>query len=100
MEPRLGHDFSRVMVHADAMAATSAQAVDALAYSVGHDIVFNAGQYAPYTHTGRLLLAHELMHVVQYKRGGEALVQRKGIVPGAESNQLEDLEIYHDPLTS
>src|SRR5215204_5149289 len=40
MEPRFGHDFSRVRVHTDAWAAESARAVDALAYTVGRDVVF------------------------------------------------------------
>ena len=47
MEPRFGHDFSRVRVHSDAKAAESARAVNALAYTVGQDVVFGVGQYAP-----------------------------------------------------
>lgn len=65
MGARFGHDFSRVRIHTDARAAASANAVSALAYTVGHDVVFAAGQYAPSTGAGRLLLAHELAHVVQ-----------------------------------
>jgi len=65
MEPRFGHDFSGVRVHADLRAAESAQAVNALAYTVGRDVVFGAGQYAPTTNAGRRLMAHELTHVVQ-----------------------------------
>src|SRR5439155_15454735 len=64
-EPRFEHDFSQVRVHTDAHAAESAQAVQALAYTVGSDIVFGAGQYAPATTAGQRLLAHELTHVVQ-----------------------------------
>jgi hypothetical protein len=64
-EPRFGQDFSGVRVHTDARAAQSARAVDALAYTVGQHIVFDAGQYAPGTPDGRRLLAHELAHVVQ-----------------------------------
>lgn len=64
-EPRFGHDFSRVRVHTDARAAESASAVDALAYTVGADIVFGTGHYAPTTAKGQRLLAHELTHVVQ-----------------------------------
>jgi hypothetical protein len=60
-----GHDFGNVRVHADAEAAESARAVNALAYTVGRDVVFAAGQYAPHTRAGRQLLAHELTHVVQ-----------------------------------
>src|SRR5215470_8949234 len=47
MEPRFGHDFSQVRVHIDAKAAESAQAVNALAYTVGRGVVFGAGQYTP-----------------------------------------------------
>ncbi len=65
MEPRFGHDFSSVRVHADTKAAESAQAVNALAYTMGRDVVFGAGQYAPAIASGRQLLAHELAHVVQ-----------------------------------
>ena len=65
MEPRFGHDFSGVRVHTDAQAAESARAVNALAYTVGRDVVFGAGQYAPTTSAGKRLLAHELTHVVQ-----------------------------------
>jgi hypothetical protein len=65
MEPRFGHDFSRVRVHTDPLAARSAEAVAAHAYTVGSDVVFGAGRYAPANHDGRRLLAHELTHVVQ-----------------------------------
>jgi len=65
MESRFGHDFSRVRVHADARANHSARAVNALAYTVGQDVVFGAGQYAPHAASGRKLLAHELAHVIQ-----------------------------------
>ena len=64
-EPRFGHDFSRVRVHADSDAADGARAVRALAYTVGRDIVFGSGEYAPATMEGKRLLAHELTHVVQ-----------------------------------
>jgi hypothetical protein len=69
MEPRFGYDFSRVRVHTDARAAESARAVHALAYTVGRDVVFGAGQYVPGTSAGRRLLAHELTHVVQQTAG-------------------------------
>jgi hypothetical protein len=79
MEPRLGYDFSRVRVHTDARAQQSARDVRALAYTVGRDIVFAAGQYAPQTEAGRRLLAHELTHVAQQSAGQPtALIQRQG----------------------
>lgn len=65
MEPRFGQDFSRVRVHTDDRAAQSAQAVGALAYTLGQEIVFGSGRYRPDTPAGRRLLAHELAHVTQ-----------------------------------
>lgn len=65
MEQRFGHDFSRVRMHSGADAEQSAQDVNANAYTVGHNIVFATGRFAPGTHEGRRLIAHELAHVVQ-----------------------------------
>lgn len=65
MEPRFGHEFSRVRVHADEKAGESAQAVNALAYTVGQNIAFAFGQFEPKTAEGRRLLAHELAHTIQ-----------------------------------
>jgi len=88
-EPRFGHDFSRVRVHNDSKAADTAQAVRAKAFTVGRDIAFGGGKYAPDTHGGRRLMAHELAHVVQQgdaplkgkaptiqRKAGENLIQR------------------------
>jgi hypothetical protein len=69
MEPRFGYDFSGVRVHTDARAAESARAVDARAYTVGSNVVFGTGQYAPTNEAGKSLLAHELAHVVQQEAG-------------------------------
>lgn len=73
---RFGHDFSNVRVHDDAAAAASARGVQALAYTVGHDVVFGAGQYSPGTSAGRHLLAHELTHVIQQRGRSTATIQR------------------------
>ena len=67
---RFGHDFSAVRVHSDSLAARSAEALDAAAYTVGSDIVFGRGRYAPGTPDGRQLLAHELAHVLEPGLGG------------------------------
>jgi lipoprotein-anchoring transpeptidase ErfK/SrfK len=66
-EPRFGQDFSQVRVHSDAKAVESARAVNARGFTVGKDVVFGKGEYAPETVQGRKLLAHELTHVVQQK---------------------------------
>ncbi len=66
-EPRFGHDFSRVRIHADEQAAQSAQLVQAAAYTVGQHLVFGPSQYAPQDPKGRRLLAHELAHTIQQR---------------------------------
>jgi hypothetical protein len=79
MEDRLGFDFSRVRVHTDAEAARSARAVGARAYTVGADIVFGAGEYAPRSREGQRLIAHELTHVRQ-QAFTPPMLQRWGIL--------------------
>jgi Domain of unknown function (DUF4157) len=65
MEPRFGNDFSQVRVHTGEDADRSARDVNAHAYTVGHNIVFGAGRFAPGTMEGRRLIAHELTHTLQ-----------------------------------
>jgi len=76
-ELRFGRDFSEVRVHADAKAAEAAMAVNALAYTVGTDVVFAAGRYSPGSGEGRRLLAHELSHVAQQAQVQVPRVQRQ-----------------------
>jgi hypothetical protein len=64
-EPRFGHDFSNVRIHTDAPAAETARALNARAFTMGREVVFGAGRYAPVTTKGKQLMAHELTHVVQ-----------------------------------
>lgn len=69
MESRMGHDFSDVRVHTDAKASASAQAVNAHAYTVGNNVVFQRDRYNPGSDEGKRTLAHELTHVVQQRSG-------------------------------
>lgn len=78
-EPRFGYDFGKVRVHDDLLADRSARALSAVAYTVGHDVVFRRGTYSPEATDGRRLLAHELAHVVQ---------QSTGVVHSAPSGTL------------
>ena len=71
MEHRFQYDFSRVRVHTDPRAAESARAVGARAYTVGTNVVFGTGAYAPHTTDGQSVLAHELTHVVQQRARGD-----------------------------
>jgi hypothetical protein len=79
MEPRFGHDFSSVRVHSGVEAGRSARSFGALAYTIGRNVVFSDGQYAPHSRAGQRLLAHELAHVVQQQQDQ----------PGARAPQLK-----------
>jgi hypothetical protein len=78
MGQRFGHDFSQVRVHTDAAAARSARDVNANAYTVGNNVVFGSGQFAPGYHGGLHLLAHELTHVVQQSGSDGTYVDQGG----------------------
>jgi hypothetical protein len=82
-EPRFGHNFSDVRVHADPTAARSAATVNARAYTVGPQVAFAPGQYAPQTAAGRTLLAHELAHVVQQRTAHTPTLRRDTPKPAA-----------------
>jgi hypothetical protein len=69
MEASFGHDFSDVRIHTGAAATESARSVQAMAYTVGNDIVFAGDNYSPNTTAGKRTLAHELTHVVQQRSG-------------------------------
>ncbi|MEO0375316.1 MAG: DUF4157 domain-containing protein, partial [Cyanobacteria bacterium P01_A01_bin.17] len=72
-ESRFRHDFSKVQTYTDAI---STHNFNARAYTVGHNIVFAPGQYAPETNAGKRLLAHELTHVVQQETNEIHSLQR------------------------
>lgn len=70
MESRFGgQDFSDVRVHTDGAAHESAKSVNAQAYTVGSNIVFQRDAYDPTSTAGQHVLAHELTHVVQQRSG-------------------------------
>lgn len=69
MEGRLGHGFSDVRVHTGEAAHHSAASVNAHAYTVGSNIVFQRDKYDPGSDAGRTMIAHELTHVVQQRSG-------------------------------
>jgi len=93
MEPRFGHDFSHVRVHTDEKASQSARAVNALAYTVGSNLVFAQGEYAPNSATGRKLLAHELTHAIQ-QSGPGATEGHMGVARQKKPDPLAPSVIY------
>jgi len=99
MEQRFGHDFSGVRLHTGEAAEQSAQDVNAQAYTVGQDIVFGAGRFAPAVHEGRRLLAHELTHVVQQHKHHPRVQRQQSatlLTPAAATAAVADVTSRYD----
>jgi Domain of unknown function (DUF4157) len=90
MEPRFGSDFSHVRIHSNEVAGRSAREVSAQAYTVGKDIVFGSGRFAPETPEGRHLLSHELTHVIQQSGHATATLQRQPAAPAGTAEKSEE----------
>jgi len=75
-ESRMRRDFSDVRVHTDSAADQAARSIHAKAFTLGTDIAFAKGQYAPGSESGTKLLAHELTHTIQ--QGGADRIDRQG----------------------
>jgi lipoprotein-anchoring transpeptidase ErfK/SrfK len=94
MQARLGRDFSQVRVHTGSRADDAAASVTARAFTVGSDVVFGRGQYAPDTAVGASLLTHELTHVMQ-QQGGDSRPSNLVVGP-AGSRQEQEAERLAD----
>ena len=91
MEGRFGADFGGVRIHTDAAASESARSVDAVAYTVGHNIVYGSTADVSTSPTGTRLLAHELAHVVQQGSAPRALQRTNDSSAGvSETGQPSD----------
>lgn len=98
MEPRFGASFAGVRIHAEERAAASAAAVGAQAYTVGRDLVFAAGKYAPRSPEGRRLIAHELAHVVQQSASADGAVQPSLEVGPADAPEEREADAAADAV--
>lgn len=91
MSRSIGYDFSGVRIHTSAEADELSHDLKALAFTIGHDIFFRAGEYAPSSLQGQELLAHELAHVVQQSSGSMGAADRMTVnAPGDASEQAAD----------
>ncbi len=90
-----GRDFGQVRIHADPGASRAADAVQAQAFTVGGDIVFGSGQFAPSTPAGQKLLAHELTHVVQQGAAPAAATHSPAEAPSEGAAEAGDLRTSH-----
>ena len=89
-ERRFGDGILGVRVHSNPVAGRSAHELQARAYTVGSDIVFGTGQYAPATPDGKRLLAHELTHAVQQSGENHMIRRSPEPHPWADSRWKQD----------
>ena len=75
MQDGLGADFSSVRVELEGLASSSG----AVAAAQGETVRFAPGHYQPDSPAGQHLIAHELTHVVQQRRGGAPATQYAGL---------------------
>ncbi|MCK4783959.1 MAG: DUF4157 domain-containing protein [Desulfobacteraceae bacterium] len=92
MERRFGHDFNQVRVHTDKRAAESASSLRAKAFTLGQNIAFAHGHFAPGSTQGRRLLAHELTHVIQQTKGSAPNAVQRAEVDDRSCAGLTDIE--------
>ncbi|AVH73344.1 eCIS core domain-containing protein [Nostoc sp. 'Lobaria pulmonaria (5183) cyanobiont'] len=95
MEQAFGTDFSSVKIHTDSNSDQLNQSIQARAFTTGQDIFFRQGEYAPESHGGKELLAHELTHVVQ--QNGSALGRK--LLPEQEikKNKIQAKPLLNSP---
>jgi len=109
LERQFGHDFSRIRVHDGTSAHRSASEVNARAYTVGRDVVFGTGQYAPDTLQGRRLIAHELVHAIDQDGAetgwldrqpvgrADSKVEEKPAAPYAVAPKMDEVALRSSP---
>ncbi|MEQ1675992.1 MAG: DUF4157 domain-containing protein [Chitinophagaceae bacterium] len=98
---KMGYDFSGVKVHTDKEAAESAKAINAKAYTIGNNVVFNEGQYNTESIEGRKLMAHELMHVVQQNISQDnGILNRKTNFGGTTKSDVNMAEKFVESVKS
>lgn len=105
-EQKFGCDLSDVRVHMDATAAKAAESVKAKAFTIDRDVVFGTEQYKPNTDSGKRLIAHELVHVVQQtKKHSVALQNNEDVakreakssgISGLQSKKVAELVKNHN----
>ncbi|MFO7583556.1 MAG: DUF4157 domain-containing protein, partial [Anaerolineales bacterium] len=67
---KLGRNFKDVRIHTDESADKLSRTISARAFTIGKDIFFKNGVFAPGSSAGRETIIHELTHVVQ--QGGRS----------------------------
>lgn len=90
MESSFGADFNGVRIHTGSQSVQMNQELEAKAFTAGNDIHFSQGEYNPGSQEGKMLLAHELTHVIQQNPGNKpsGVVQ---LVRRADQSRIRDV---------
>lgn len=97
-ETALGHDFSRVRLHADNRAAVITGTVGAGALAIGRDLVLGPAMARSDDVRRHAVLAHELTHVAQFERSGAT--GARGFAPADSAAEREALQqVALNPVT-
>ncbi len=86
MESKLGHDLGDVRLDTGAEAARSARELHGEANVIGRDVILGAGAPSLETSSGRAVLAHELVHVLQWR---SSPIPSQIIAPSAHPSEAE-----------
>jgi hypothetical protein len=101
MGTMLQFDFDSVKIHNNAVAANSAQQLNARAYTANGHVVFGAGEYQPRHKEGRKLIAHELTHVVQqfqHSAAAKNVISQPSEPAEIEAGKIADAAISAEPM--
>ncbi|MEF8839210.1 MAG: DUF4157 domain-containing protein [Haloarculaceae archaeon] len=96
MERAFGEDFGDVRVHDGVEATAANRALRADAYATESDVVLRPDRTTLSGTPGRLLLAHELAHVAQYRTNGDDVTGTKQERPGNDAAEREARAAAHD----
>lgn len=91
-ESRLGNSLAGVRLHTDSESGHLARSIRAEAFTLGTDVYFAPGRYAPHTPSGEHLLAHELVHVVQQRNAGKPRLVQRYTLNGFDPAQTAEMK--------
>jgi hypothetical protein len=83
MERAFGEDFSTVSAHLGPAAAETSSTLAATAFTIGEQIAFREAS------PSRELVAHELTHVVQQRRGQAAVAAKDDVSTPNDAHEIE-----------
>ncbi|TCO80402.1 uncharacterized protein DUF4157 [Plasticicumulans lactativorans] len=89
----VSHRAGVARLHTDVAAARAAEGLGAHAFTIGRDIYFGRGRFAPATPWGVRLLRHELAHVAQV--GRDVAVDPQRGLPVADPGHPAEREAEH-----